>query len=552
MLKKNNFYILAIVFLYLLFFVFINPLKQPKYIVGDEWSSFRQIEAFQKGIYRLNGAKDTSFILQGILGYVTTFIIKDNFLAVRTLNLLVSLAFCVGTFVLSKLITKDDKKAFLVSILIIFNPLVYFLSFTFYSEIYLVTLLIWAIYFFEKYFNEENKKSQIKYLILGALFSGATVLVRQQGIIVPFVFFLINFFKHNKGKNILKSLFTKQNIIFGSIIIFFVLVYGLWPVYIEWNKEYLFSGFVKLLNKKTTEFRPYDYIPYLFVFFYIAFFTFPLLQKFKIKFIGILSATLLSLVAFYYNNFPIGDMFSLGGYFIKDINQAPTSLFNNIVFKIFISLVQGFGTVYLFYIFKDVYKKIKKLSNIQTLLLVSALVYFISNFYIADVYDRYIVVPSVLLILFFATEYFEYKLNFLNKLLSVSMVFLSALYLYDFVQTRQISHKIAFENPEKVSKLSKILLTEEFGKYTKSVEIKDYTGLIYPRPEDQFQCEITKFYFNSANENQNIFGYPIRSIIRIPDHNVKDTHKLVSSVKTVEPSNFIFGFYEEINMYCKK
>lgn len=545
-------YLLILLSIYITTFIYINPIKQPKYIVGDEWSSFRQIEAFQKGIFRLNGAKDTAFILQGILGYASTFIIEDNFLAIRTLNFLVSILFCVGTFLLSKSLTKDDKKSFLVSTLVIFNPLVYFLSFTFYSELYLLALLVWAIYFFNLYFSIDNLKQKILYLIIGSTLSGAAILVRQQAIIFSILFFLIAFLKDFKNITNLKKLFTKQIFIYSFIILTFILIYGLWPVYIDWNREYLFSGFVKLMNKKTSEFRLNDYIPYLFSIFYLAFFSFPLLQKTKLNVFTFLSGLIFSNVAFVYGNFAIGDMFSLGGYFVKDINQAPTSLFNNLIFKILISITQGFGTIYIFYIFKNVISNLKKLSNTQVLLLSAAIFYFISNFYIADVYDRYIVVPMVLLILFFSTSYFDFTLNFYKKFLLVFIVLMSVLYLYEFVQTRQLSYKLGFENPQKMSKLSKILLTEEFGKYTKSIESKDYTGLIYPRPENQFECEIMKIYFNTINEDNKIFGYPIKKLIYIPDHNVKDIYKLVESIKITEPSNFIFGFYEEINIYCKK
>jgi len=125
-------YPLILLILYSLFFLWINPLKQSNFIVGDEWSSFRQIEAFQNGIFRLNGAKDTSFILQGVLAYALTFIISDNFFAVRVLNFFVSLVFLMGVFYLSEMLLRDEKKSFFA------HPACGFQSFSLFSKLHIL------------------------------------------------------------------------------------------------------------------------------------------------------------------------------------------------------------------------------------------------------------------------------------------------------------------------------------------------------------------------------------------------------------------------------
>jgi len=541
----SNKYLLILITIYFSFFLFINPLKQAHYIVGDEWSSFRQIEAFQKGIYRLNSAKDTSFILQGVMSYLTTFIVKDNFLAVRILNLITSLIFCTGLYFLSKSLTDDPKKSFLVSLLIIFNPIIYFLSFTFYSEIYLLTLLVWSIYFFDCYYKVEDRAAKIGgvpttliFLIFAALLSGASILVRQQGIIIPAVFCLLTLFKNFKQNK-------KAVLIVVGITTSFVLIYGLWPIYLEWNKEYLFSGFVKLLNKKTEYFKPKDYYPYFFTLLYFGFFAFPFVQKTKLKIHQIVGAILISYIAFIYGNFPIGNIFSLAGYFVKDQNIEPISLFNNVVFKIFISLIQGFGTVYLLATFKKLATQFNALNNTQKLLLISAILYFVSNFYIADVYDRYLVLPFTFLMLAFAKNYLEFNLNLISKVTLVILIIISFLLTYEFVQTRQIEYKMAFDNPKNISKLSRIQVTEEFGKYIKSKEVGDYTGLIYPHPEDKFQCTITKIYPNTIKSNQDVLGY------------TNNGYREIKSEVMIEPTKYLLNVFDKksstskIKIYCK-
>ena len=85
---------------------------------------------------------------------------------------------------LTKAITNSDKKAFLTTLILIFNPLVYFLSFTFYSEMYLLALLVWAFFFFHKYLNESKPKIKLYHLMISAILFGSTILVRQQGIIL--------------------------------------------------------------------------------------------------------------------------------------------------------------------------------------------------------------------------------------------------------------------------------------------------------------------------------------------------------------------------------
>jgi len=61
------------------------------YPVNDDWIFYRQIEAFNQGIWALSSKIDPSFIAQGLIGYLWSKIFGLNFINLQILTLLITI-----------------------------------------------------------------------------------------------------------------------------------------------------------------------------------------------------------------------------------------------------------------------------------------------------------------------------------------------------------------------------------------------------------------------------------------------------------------------------
>lgn len=526
---------------YLIIFLIINPLEYPNFIVGDEWSSFRQIEAFEQGVYRLNAQKDTAFILQGVLAFLANILIGNVFLTVRLLNFIITLALGIGLYLLLDLLIKNPKAALLLSVIIFINPLFLFLSFTFYSEIYFLALLIWASYFLGIYYNFAPGSGNITHLVLGALLGGMSILVRQQGIILPASFCLVSLVKAKKVKS--------DFIVISAAALFFVLIYSLWPVYISWDKEYLLSGLVKLFGVTSSRRNWARYLVYLFMFPYFGLFLFPVLKKPRFNIFIAASSLFIAYVIFKFDVFPIGNVLSLGGIYSKTYGSFAGTLFDTFVFKILISILSGFGCVF-FVLSAYRYLRSKHKYDFLTISLVLMIaLYLLSNLAVSDVYDRYLLIPFVFVVLSLAKE-FKSSINFSEISVLVLLFVFSFTLSFEYFLNKKISYALASSLIAENSKLSRVRVDDEFGKYHKSVESNDFTGLIYVHPEEETKCVVHKIY--SLEKESNITKLISAKSGKFVDWPLESGYtRSYGYVSFYEPSRIMLGYVSTISLMCK-
>lgn len=86
------------------------------------------------------------------------------------------------------------KHAFYATLLVLFNPFFFCLSFTYMTDVNFFSFFVLSAYFFQKTLS----KPQHTYLILGTFFSIIATLIRQPGILVPLIF-LITYISKNKN-----------------------------------------------------------------------------------------------------------------------------------------------------------------------------------------------------------------------------------------------------------------------------------------------------------------------------------------------------------------
>lgn len=557
--------LLLTVGLYCFFTFLIQPFD--KYIISDEWSSLRQIEAFSQGIWRINGAKDTSFILQGLLGTGINLIVKDYFISIRILNFLNTLGFLLGIYLIFNMESKEKKVNFLNLGTLLFNPLTFFISFTFLSEMYFLTFLVWTMFFYLKYL--ESKKTI--FLAAAGLISSGSILIRQQGVFLAGAIILSLLFSTSDRFIIKKpDKKTLTNILLVSVLGFAgLLLYGLWPRYINWENEYLFSGFAKLLNKKNVGAQFFTQIySYLYSYFYFSLFLGPVLVIKKLKGLVLWLAILVfSGLIYYFDVFYLGNILYLEGIYAKSSHTIFISFFNNPIFKFFLSLVTGYLSVQLFLNLKTIIKNFKLNTKENIFLSILFVSLFVSNFYVIDVYDRYVLPTLVVLGLFIlinrdllkdpsgSNNKFGKQFNYVVFFMLVIMGLFTT---FEYINFKKTAFDLA-QKLHKNIKPTRIYLDDEYGKYYKSKQANDFTGLIYPHPEDCCKCYIVREYKPSISEKTlqrfNSVNPQIRNYTGL-DRKIKDLETgevdIVYQTKLLDPTHNLIGTKSLLNVYCEK
>ncbi|MCS6815872.1 MAG: glycosyltransferase family 39 protein [Blastocatellia bacterium] len=174
--------------------VLVNPLYE--YPVGDDWTYALSVQHFlQTGRLRLPDESAASLVFQTIWGALFCWPFGFSFSALHLSTLALSLAGLWAFYRLCVLRLEDmnaERARFplLAALALWFNPIVFTLSFTFFTDVPFLGLFLLALYFFAKSRVASEERERTRALILGALFSSFAVLVRQYAILLPVGFFL--------------------------------------------------------------------------------------------------------------------------------------------------------------------------------------------------------------------------------------------------------------------------------------------------------------------------------------------------------------------------
>lgn len=508
------------------------------YIVNDEWIFFRQVEAFIDGIFRINSIIDPTFILQGLLGFIWSKLFGFSFENLHILSVLFSILFLFGLFKVLKRLKVDPKVQLAVLLVTIFNPILYHLSFTFMTEIYFLAFLIWALYFYLRYFD----KASLWILFIAGVLTATAVLIRQPAAVLLFSFILILFIKGEK---------RKLHFVVPSLpVLLSIVVYLVWPRYSLED----FGLFEKLTNLGDFQ----RSLPlYLFSAFYLTFFVSPLILKTKLKINKalILLILIFSLVIYKWDVFPLGNILVLEGILAENEPIFYLSLLNNPVFKIFISL---FISISLFKLLKFLPKK---LDLINKFLILNFGLFFLLNLLIGDYFDRYLLIPFLFLIVYLARKI---KFENISWAAVVFIIVFSLVLQNDYLNKVKTRWNHAFRLQEETGKLVTIGVDPAYGKYYKSKKIKDYSGFVYPNPTECCSCVVKQYpvYLEDPPNNAVIiYLQKINPGIRgeMPkeiNENRKDAVGNAENVlfKDVSTSvnSAVFGNFRETVSYCRK
>jgi 4-amino-4-deoxy-L-arabinose transferase-like glycosyltransferase len=142
-----------------------------------------------------------SLVFQIWWGVGFTKLLGYSIEVLRLSTLTVSLLGLIFIYLLLRELAYDWQKSFLVVLLILFNPFSFPLNFTFFTDHFFISLLFAATYFYYK----ALKDNRDYYLVVASLIASASILVKQNGILIPLAVFLYLVLRNRSLKTITKK-----------------------------------------------------------------------------------------------------------------------------------------------------------------------------------------------------------------------------------------------------------------------------------------------------------------------------------------------------------
>jgi len=178
------------VFIWGVSILLVNPLGE--FPLNDDWAFAKSVWVLcETGKMTINDWPAMTLVGQVAWGALFAKIFGLSHVVLRVSTLIASLIGASTFYKLALYFSINRKIAAFASLLLFFNPLYFSLSFTFMTDVHFMAGMLLSIYFFLLY----HKDARFKYLLLGALFSVFTTMIRQPGILVPLAFALTAYAK---------------------------------------------------------------------------------------------------------------------------------------------------------------------------------------------------------------------------------------------------------------------------------------------------------------------------------------------------------------------
>ena len=196
--------------LFLLFFLsilIVNPVGD--FPIGDDWQYGYPVKTWvEDGMMEFKGVFAPNVLLQVAFGYLFCKMGGSfDFTWLRLSTLTLGILAIIYFFKTIKLLNVSGKIALFTSITLLFNPLFYYLSFTFFTDVPFLALCIISIYYFVKYLDLRK----IQFIGWAVFWAVASFYIRQPGLLLipAFVIYII-----------LENRFSKKSLLIGVSLFF--------------------------------------------------------------------------------------------------------------------------------------------------------------------------------------------------------------------------------------------------------------------------------------------------------------------------------------------
>lgn len=446
--------------------------------VNDSWIFVRQVEAFREGIFTLSALLDPSFIAQGFLGYLWSHVFGTSFTSFKVLTLIVTLFGVFGFFKILEHLKVKKNIALLFSFILFFNPLVFTSAFTFMTDNYFLTFVIYTTLFLLRFIkapSDKNSNMALRFIILA-------ILVRQLGVIIGIAFIISHWLYAKK-----KDAVTLLSVFFA--ILFCLGVIHFWPRFGVNRAHILFEGPI-ILERLKLMFMSLAYFP---IFAFPAIFA----VKHKKNLALLVLASVFAVGIFTFDVFPVGNVLYIEKLYTKSNFRTNFSLFDNIYFKTFISAVFSYAISKFIFLVKE--KKFK-LKETEMFLVLSGILNFAALLISSDFYDRYLL-PSFLFFLILFAHYFskkivsDRKVIFSAALLGIISIFLT----WDYSVTNDLKWRHAGMLRRTKGLVSQVDLNNTYTAYAKTRKAEDFTGQIDTKSFEK-TCFIQDYTLDSNSQ----------------------------------------------------
>jgi len=445
-LSKRPVYIVIAV--YIITILLINPWGN--FLVNDDFYYLNQIKAFRLGILKKSALISPTFILQGYLGLIWSYIFGLSYVSLRVLTIIVSILCLI--FLDKALLQLNVNKEIrtLTLFLICFNPYFFASSLTFMTENYFLLLVLLSFYFFLKFISSNKNK----YLLYSSIAGGLSIMIRQYGAVL-LVAYLVFYLTTNKKIDYRKIIYLLiPYIVLGYLGVFY-------PKFesIHYPKSFDISLFFTNFESFFFRIKNISYLSY--IGYFLIPFSIPTFfgRKIKTKILSLPVALILTHNIFNRNVFEVGNIFYLEGLYAKTAINIRISILNNTAFKLFLSLLISISVINIVLVLiKNLYDYLKKIqsSNItkiegqKGLTLLLLLGFYLIVMVTDRVYDRYLLNFFVFLLIFCAIymDRANFKIRFPTYAFSILLIIISFLLTFDYYRQTDLKWKLS----EKVEK----------------------------------------------------------------------------------------------------
>jgi hypothetical protein len=210
MLRIKNFaqrcpdlvYLFFLFLLWILSILIVNPTGE--FPLNDDWSYAIPVKSFiEQGKFKFIEWPAMTLIGHTLAGSLFCFG-KFSFLSLRLYVLLSGFIGIVAVYKIMRELQLQAFAAFLIALVLAFNPLYFSLAFTYMTDVHFFCMAALSSLFFLRILN---KGSKVNY-IYAIIFSLLSVSIRQPGIVFPAAFAVVNILRQPRNlKTILLSLF---------------------------------------------------------------------------------------------------------------------------------------------------------------------------------------------------------------------------------------------------------------------------------------------------------------------------------------------------------
>ncbi len=421
--RDATFYIIFIFIVFFFSVLIVDPIGG--FPIGDDWQYAYPVKTWiEKGVMEFKGIFAPNVLLQVAWGYLFCKISGGfDFTWLRLSTLILGFLGVVYFFKILKRTAGSYKATCFTTLSLLFSPLFFYLSFTFFTDVPFLALFIFSIYSFMKYLDF----GKTKFLALAIFWSAASFYIRQPGLLLIAAFGI--YF-------IIEKRFSKKSLLLCSS--FFLIAGAIYFSLEKWIKPALSiaDNFVPVGGQfytaliETPLFTGFEWVKKgIKTFIYLGFFGLPFVPFFYNKIIKeklinekiggsllLLNTALFLALYFMGKTFPFGGNilfnFGLGSELLADVYTLglPNTPKLPEWAMLVVQFISQLSATFLFFFILKKYKTLSLLQKKLTLFLVIFNLVYLPVMSITSFFDRYLL-PTIVSFFIVLSFFIEIKTN---------------------------------------------------------------------------------------------------------------------------------------------